>query len=159
VVAGFRSNALCWSTGLQLEEGRRYRIVLTEPHDWRDSEIPSSLAGFEIGELQGLDTRVTLFTLLPLRRMLDRPWFRPIARIGARGSDEYALDPDQRLQPVRPGPAGRPTDLVAEITARRSGELFLYVNDAVPGVPGLTDVFYRKNHGEARVQVTLLQEE
>ena len=43
--------------------------------------------------------------------------------------------------------------LVAEITARRTGELVLYVNDAVIGLPGLTDVFYRNNGGRAQVDI------
>ena len=45
---------------------------------------------------------------------------------------------------------------MAEIKAHRTGELFLYVNDAVLGVPGVTDVFYRNNHGQARVEITRL---
>lgn len=34
------------------------------------------------------------------------------------------------------------TELIAEIRARRSGELFMYVNDAVVGIPGLVEYFY-----------------
>ena len=51
--------------------------------------------------------------------------------------------------PVDPGL----TVLEARIVARSSGELFLYVNDAV-GPPGQYDFFYSNNQGTAQVTVT-----
>ena len=59
--------------------------------------------------------------------------------------DCEARDP-KRFQPNRV--------LISDITANATGELFLYVNDAVLTVPGLTDVFYRNNSGSAKVTVT-----
>jgi hypothetical protein len=48
---------------------------------------------------------------------------------------------------------GQPlTRLDAEITARRSGELFLFVNDAVLPVPKNGQVFYN-NQGTATVTI------
>lgn len=44
--------------------------------------------------------------------------------------------------------------LIADITPGNTGELFLYVNDAVLAVPGLTNVFYKNNTGTAKVTVT-----
>jgi hypothetical protein len=44
--------------------------------------------------------------------------------------------------------------LISDITADATGELFIYVNDAVLALPGLTDVFYRNNSGTAKVTVT-----
>ena len=44
--------------------------------------------------------------------------------------------------------------LISDITADATGELFLYVNDAILTVPGLTNVFYRNNSGSAKVTVT-----
>lgn len=38
--------------------------------------------------------------------------------------------------------------------ATRDGELFLFVNDAVLGIPGLEGVFYSNNVGKADVTVT-----
>ncbi len=43
--------------------------------------------------------------------------------------------------------------LVSEIKAQTTGELFLYVNDAVLMLPGVTDFFYRNNTGTAKVTV------
>jgi hypothetical protein len=38
--------------------------------------------------------------------------------------------------------------------ATRDGELFIFVNDAVLGVPGLEGVFYSNNVGTADVTIT-----
>ncbi len=44
--------------------------------------------------------------------------------------------------------------LIADITPGHSGELFIYVNDAVIAWPGLTRLFYNNNTGTADVSVT-----
>ena len=83
---------------------------------------------------------------VPFRRWAWQPWFKPIARIGARGNDEYPLDP------VVPFAANERKDrLYAELTARRDGELFLFVNDAVFVWPWLHK--YDNNEGMATVTV------
>lgn len=127
---GFRTDALCWASGVRLEEGRRYRITIEPLVPWNDR---------------------ALYFGLPFRRRLAEPWLQPIARIGSQGNDEYVLLP---VDPAR-RPAGVP-GLVSQIRARTSGELFLFVNDAVIEVPGLRTLFYRNNAGTARVTVELL---
>jgi hypothetical protein len=44
--------------------------------------------------------------------------------------------------------------LISDMTANATGELFLYVNDAVLTLPTLTDMFYNNNSGKAKVTVT-----
>jgi hypothetical protein len=99
---------------------------------------------------------------VPLRRRLTQPWFKPIARIGETGTDDYALDtkpslPEREVYATK----GTATQGSAEITfeseivARSSGELFLYVNDAI-FPPFANDLFYKDNRGSARVVVYLL---
>jgi len=152
----FKAAAICGATGIELQEGRRYRITLKEPKNWHDRTHPSPLAGFEIGELGNFAARARMASAIPLRRVLTKPWFRPIARIGAVGTDEYPLDPDTRV--VTPtaarAAAPAPDELVAEIRARRSGELFLYVNDAVLAIPQAARYFYDNNRGEATATVS-----
>ena len=57
--------------------------------------------------------------------------------------------PNQAVFPIRPN-----RTLISDITADATGELFLYVNDAVLMIPGLTEVFYQNNSGSAKVTVT-----
>lgn len=153
-VEGFPASSRCWPSRIMLEEGRRYRITIRDAVDWRDRQISVPPRGFELSELPNLESRLRLASALPLRRVVNRPWFRPIARIGAVGADEYPLDPDTRPPPPQCRPPVEGAGAVAaEIRARRSGELFLYVNDAIIGVPKLDDVFYRNNGGRASVDV------
>jgi uncharacterized protein (DUF2235 family) len=154
-VKGFTASSMCWGTGIKLENGRRYQITIKDVVGWQDRLHAVPVAGFEVGELRTFGARMRTFSGLPLRRVLTRPWFRLIARIGAVGADEYPLDPNTR--PRAPGQGAAPEqELVAEIKARRDGELFLYVNDVVVGLPRLASHFYANNKGTAQVEVTRL---
>src|SRR5258706_6917469 len=93
----------------------------------------------------GTHSYATIF----LRRIMFRPWFRLIGRIGETGVDEYFLDPI-------PVPQTTPQAYRATFTAQRGGELFLYVNDAVIGLPWLNAYFFKRNTGSARVTVRLM---
>jgi len=84
----------------------------------------------------------------PLRREITLPWLTPVARIGHRGADLYPLAPIPSL-PIEPDL----TVLDTEFVARSTGELFLYVNDAI-GPPGWSGVYYANNTGTATVRVT-----
>ena len=86
----FASAAVCWATGVEVSKGKRYRItlVITDPGKWKDGNYNSGIDGLkpnEVGLLMSLRS--------PLRRHLSEPRFKPIARIGSRGSDEYPLNP------------------------------------------------------------------
>jgi hypothetical protein len=87
--------------------------------------------------------RIKMFVAVPLRRVLLRPWFRIIARIGETGTDEYFLDPDSNTAVVN--------RLEVPFVPHRSGEMYLYVNDAV--LPIYMDTFYSNNKGTATVTI------
>jgi len=137
----FNANQQCFATGIHLTAGVRYVVQITNPQGWSDGRYPSDLGGFGISSLPTVWDRAKMILSTPLRRVLLRPWFRVIARVGETGTDEYFLDPD-----VRPS-----SKLEVPFIARRSGELFLYVNDAV--LPYFHDTFYRNNRGTADVVV------
>jgi hypothetical protein len=176
-VAHFSTDNLCAPTGLSLRAGRRYRITIdASSGDWFDKGVRTDIGGFSAH-----------LWASPLKRWWRENWFQPIARIGARGNDEYVLSPKAPLLgPVdypgcttsypkgeertsakisdeaaaqliacAPVPSNR-LKLVAEITAKRTGELFVYVNDAVLAWPG--DYFYRNNRGTASVSVARADE-
>jgi hypothetical protein len=160
-----------------LKEGRRYRITLTTPGDWFDRDLRADVAGTPADSF----VRVAA---TPLKRWWTADWFKPIARIGTLGNDEYLLDLPDGFEPyayppcpasVSPrvdGPIDQPIGndavrilmdcaptpperrtVVTEIKARTTGELFLYVNDAVLMAPPSADFFYRNNRGAAQVSV------
>jgi hypothetical protein len=84
---GFRTDALCWPTGLRMEKGRKYRLTLETPGDWFDKSYRADVMGFP-------SSRNWIFFLFkPFRRWWSADWFIPIARVGAKGSEEFALVP------------------------------------------------------------------
>jgi len=152
--SGFPTRDFCWSTGFRVQEGGRYRITVIEDPNapWYDATIDSEARGFEVSEREDFSTRVVMTAAIPLRRALGRPWFRPIARIGTTGNDEYPLDPETAPAYNKPGS----DRVVAEFKARRDGELFLYVNDAVFMWPIPHDLLYRNNKGTGTVCIERL---
>ena len=78
---------------------------------------------------------------VPIRRMLGERWFVPIARVGDVGNEEFPL-----------------VQTVTRISPRQDGTLFVFVNDAVLGVPKWWQLFYRWNKGTAAVTVKRVAE-
>jgi hypothetical protein len=138
------ASSVCSATGILLENGGRYAISIKarEAH-WYDRTIETSPAGFYSLDAPTFWQKVAMVLALPMRRELIRPWFRIVARTGGAGGEESFLDPD---------PKDHSIDEVMRAT--RDGELFIFVNDAVLGVPGLEGVFYSNNVGTADVTIT-----
>jgi uncharacterized protein (DUF2235 family) len=143
----FDTSSICNGSGVVLEEGGRYRLSIKQIGKWQDDNIVTNLAGFYITDLP-IAERVLRTVAWPLKRALIRPWFRPIARIGSRGTDEEFLDPDISLSVSAHEEIIRP---------RQTGELYLYVNDAVVSLPRLWEAFYRDNVGIGEITIVRLR--
>jgi hypothetical protein len=146
----FDSKDLCWASGINMRKGTRYQITLTPTDlaEWKDDEIPAGVGGFGWEKMKPI-----MYLGLPFRRHLGEPWFKPVARIGAQGTDDYVLSPVDWSIPSEDAPR-----LVAEITAHRDGQLFLYVNDAVFVGPRSWQWAYANNSGKATVEVVPVQQ-
>jgi hypothetical protein len=137
----FDPKAECWASGIILSKGVRYVISIKISEDWADENYRANVGGYDINTLPTMWDRAKMIIAVPLRRVLLRPWFRIIARVGETGTDEYFLDPD-------------PSDIKSveiPFTPHRDGELYLYVNDVV--LPVYMDYFYWNNKGTAAVTV------
>ncbi len=167
----FATHDACWASGLVFEKGARYRIRLDIGEEWFDGGHRADLGGFDS------DTVVHMAGW-GLKQSWRGKWFQPIARIGVLGNDEYLLEPlapfsqrdgyagrwyapspclplDDNTAKIAAASAPTPPDrrsMIAEITARTTGEVFLYVNDAMPLV-GDRECFTRNNRGTAKVSV------
>jgi hypothetical protein len=137
----FDPKAECWASGIILSKGVRYVISLKISEDWADDNYRADVGGYGINTLPTMWDRAKIAMAVPLRRILLRPWFRIIARVGETGTDEYFLDPDP----------GDIKSVEIPFIPHRDGELYLYVNDAV--LPVYIDYFYRNNKGAAMVTV------
>jgi uncharacterized protein (DUF2235 family) len=144
----FATSAICAPTALNVRSGFKYEIavIMTEP--WEDDGRPVTPVGYRTSTLE-LSKRWKLYAGIFMRRIMFRPWYRIIARVGETGVDEYFLDPV-------PVPSTTPQVYKATFKAERGGELFLYVNEAVIGLPWVYESFYSNNKGKAKVTVRLL---
>jgi uncharacterized protein (DUF2235 family) len=141
----FKTSDLCKPTGIHLDGGGARYLVKVEPvpsETWHDASINVPFGGFSPTEQPTWKQRILLGLGVPLRRELTKDWFRIVLRYGDIGGEEAFLDPD-------------PSDSVIEATIKptREGELFIFVNDSVLGVPGLYDLLYRNNKGAAKLTV------
>jgi hypothetical protein len=141
----FRSADVCWPSSWLVQEGERYRLTITidTPSEWTDGGIRNGIGGPDFDRLP-LHQRLLLSAGSLFSRHVGEPWFKPIAR--KTGSDEYPLNPSNLSSSH-----SNTTKLVAEFTARRNGELFLFVNDAVLPAPKAGQAFYLNNAGRATV--------
>jgi uncharacterized protein (DUF2235 family) len=139
----FNTSDLCKPTGIFLEKNARYHVEVNSTVAWTDAGFPVPDGGFSANAPPVWYHRIVLGLGVPLRRELTQDWFRIVLRYGAVGGEEAFLDPDPDDYKVQ-----------ANIKPTRDGELFIFVNDAVIGIPGLYDFFYRNNGGTAQLTVT-----
>ena len=124
----FDPNVPCWRTGLLAEKGATYRVVLNiapEQEAWKDGDLRADLTGI-------LDSHGLFFatTAWPAKRYVWENYYKPIVRIrqvvqGDAGQDEYVLNPTFKSA------KSRYDCLVSDFAAESSGELYLFVNDAI----------------------------
>lgn len=142
-VIDFKTSDFCKPTGVLMEGGgARYYIKVEPTSEWKDWFIPMPAGGLSAKEPPRWYHRVLLTLGVPWRRELFKDWFRIVLRYGRVGGEEVFLDPD-------------PTDPLIQVNVKptREGELFIFVNDAVLGIPGAYHWFYGNNRGSARVTV------
>jgi hypothetical protein len=137
----FETKEFCHPTGVMLTGGARYVIKMV-PSPWFDGGIPVR-PGNSPWEAANWLQKLIFLVAVPLRRELFEDWFEVVVRYGRIGGEEafYIYDPtDPNIEfPMKP---------------TRDGELFVFVNDAVIGLPLLYDRFYRNNLGGATIRVT-----
>jgi hypothetical protein len=137
-----QTSSVCNATGMKVTRGETYRITLSLGQPWLDDKIPTNPNGF--------DHRQAAWSQLPgvpYRRLIWSNWFATILRVGGPGLEEHLLDLIEEKTGV----------WTATFEPRGSGEVFLYVNDAVIGLPWVYGLFYwSNNHGTADVKLEKL---
>lgn len=121
--------APCAITGIKLQAGAKYRLDIQPGTPWQDDGI-TNISHQGYSSLAAGVPRYVLFGV-PLRRMESLNWFAPLAQIGRFGHDVRALGTHSTL-----------------IESKTSADLYVYVNDAVIGLPFIWDHFYDNNQGE-----------
>jgi hypothetical protein len=134
---------VCNATGMKVTQGERYQITLTVTAPWQDDEdgetTPNGFNRHQAGWVQLLG--------VPYRRLIWSNWFATILRVGGPGFEEHLLKFDDKGNSV----------FTTDFVPRSSGEVFLYVNDSVIGLPWIYSLFYWNNHGTADVKLEKLE--
>lgn len=141
-IINFKTSSMCHDTEARLDAGVTYRLRLEIRGDWADSDELTDVRGFSPGDARQ-ESAVAYYVGNLFKRWWGQPYFKPIARVGKRGNDEYVLN---QLQPERLN-RGDSRTLFSVLTPKTSGQLYLYVNDVAFAFPGLSDRFYRNNQG------------
>ena len=144
----FSTSDLCKPTGILLEHRARYHITIQPGTTWLNgfARIGTPVGGFSAKDSPAWYERIYLSLFLPLRRELFKDWFRIVLRFGHVGGEEAFYEPDPYDDTIQFNI--RPT-----IAPNGKEELFVFVNDAVIGIPRLYDLFYRNNRGTAYLTV------
>jgi uncharacterized protein (DUF2235 family) len=158
--------SLCLPTGVFAERGKRYAIgVYRDPPGtkWEFWGEPAFMSGQPISRLEWWKQPI-MAMLFPLRRTWDRPWGSFIVRYGPTGTEESFLDreppplDDDLVNP--PGFKGEDVPEDREVlgeawTARRDGEIYVYLNKPVLGIWGAETWISRliRTNGTARINI------
>ncbi len=160
--ATFDTAKPCAATGLAVQRGKAYRITLDVTDPWEDGHKfnesdPKKANGIQTDPQGfGFDKMNWKMALgLPIRRLVGSNWFATVVRIGNRGFGETVLSYERNDSPPCQCPSA--TSYTATFRARKSGELFVYVNDSVIGIPGYVDTFYKNNKGKADLTLQVLE--
>ncbi|MGH6642098.1 MAG: DUF2235 domain-containing protein [Bradyrhizobium sp.] len=152
----FKTSDLCKATGILLQHRGRYYVTVQpgaaktgQDKEWFYglTRIGTPVGGFSAKDRPQWYERVYLSLLVPLRRELSKDWFRIVLRFGNVGGEEDSYEPDPYDDTIE-------FNITPTIAPNGKEELFVYVNDAVLGIPGLYDLLYRNNHGTAVLSVT-----
>lgn len=126
----------CLNTGIELEQGREYKISIEIGEPWRDGQDPRT-GGEGIGlpaGPQGLDwknltwsERATMMGLSLTRRYWSEDWMALMGSIGRGREHAFRIDAKANKE----GGVESKTEYEYTFFAWRSGRLYLFVNDAI----------------------------
>ena len=160
-------NSLCFPIGVFAQRGQKYAISIrrTPPKEaWTFWNEPAFFGGQPVSHLEWWKQPILLM-LYPFRRTLDRPWSSFIVRYGPTGNEESFLDreppvlDDDLDSPLGFNEVGVVDDpgILGELwTAKRDGELYVYLNKPVLGFWGVEAAISKyliPNTGRARITI------
>ena len=138
----FDPSQACFNTGIPLQKGEVYEIAFGISSDWSDASIEADVRGWTSAPWY-------MHLLTPFRRSLLVDWYQPIARVDNRLFDRHPL----RISDSDILEAETVERLLVKFEARRSGSLYLYLNDGVFFSPGVILSIYENNRGYACAKV------
>jgi len=148
----FSASEDCWSSGLRVEKGATYRVVVNisgTMGSWKDATLEADL----LGNMEDHNPVIAI-SAWPSKRYLWENYYKPVARIRTHAENRKAGQDEYVLNPTFLSSKKRYDCLVSDFTAQSSGELFLFVNDAIIyAKPNAVVGTYENNTGKSEVYV------
>lgn len=160
----FRTRDLCSASFGGVLENQRYIVTFDVVDPWYDATVATNPEGLGLGDFSwGLG-----YVAAPFRRVIDARFLQPVLEVRPTDGQRLRLGQNIQIYPLLIRPVGDSATLYrAEFSVPRSGELFLFANDAMIPLKaaGKYDYRYfyeasgsggqdqRGNHGSACVTV------
>jgi hypothetical protein len=127
----FAANNPCMTTGFKLSKGQDYEVTfkINSNKPWQDDGSEADLSGLKWSTIAPWKKTYYAFVGPMFRRVYTEPWFKPILRVGDGGITEIAAEPST---PFANDSAKQ--EMLVKFRSPRDGELFVFVNDAYPGI-------------------------
>jgi uncharacterized protein (DUF2235 family) len=128
VARDFRTRDVCSESFGRVIEKQRYVVTFDVVDPWYDSSLTTSPEGLSVSEFPaGLG-----FVAAPLRRVIDARYLQPILEVRPTDGRRGWFGENIQIYPLSVRAVGNSVTLYrGEFTAPRSGELFLFANDAM----------------------------
>lgn len=124
----FRTRDLCSESFGRVVENQRYVVTFDVVDAWYDSTFVTSPEGIGVGDFPwGLG-----YVAAPFRRVIDARYLQPVLEVRPTDGRRSWFGQNIQIYPLSVRPVGDSVTLYrAEFVAPRSGELFLFANDAM----------------------------
>ena len=123
----FRTRDLCSESFGGVVASERYAVTFDVVDPWSDSTLATSPEGLGVGDFPwGLG-----YAAAPFRRVIDARFLQPVLEVRPTGGRDW-FGENLQIYPLMVRPVGDSVTLYrAEFSVPRSGELFLFANDAM----------------------------
>jgi uncharacterized protein (DUF2235 family) len=151
VARPFKTSDVCSESFGLVTEGKSYVVTFDVIDPWSDSTIPTNPVGASSSELSSREfPYVPGYLAVPLKRVVNANYLQPLIEIRPAESSRVKIYPLDMRQV-----GDSRTQFRANFKAARTGELFLFVNDAmIPLKHAVRDVdygyFYKKSGNASR---------
>ena len=138
VMRDFLTRNACSESFGRIVESQRYAVTFDVVDPWYDSQLATSPLGLGLGDYPwGLG-----YAAAPFRRVIDARFLQPVLAV-LPDADHTWFDENIQLYPITLSAVGDSGTLYrAEVVAPRSGESFIFVNDAMIPLQGLLNLRY-----------------
>ena len=138
VTRDFLTRNVCGESFGRISETHRYAVTFDVVDPWYDRSLATNPAGLAAGDLPwGFG-----FAAAPFKRAIDARYLQPVLAVLPDSRSTF-FDENIQIYPLELSAVGDSVTLYrAEFVAPRTGELFIFVNDAMIPLEGLLNYRY-----------------